>query len=289
MGRDLREGSAAARAVFDEADEALGFALSRLCFEGPADDLTRTVNAQPAIMTVSLACLAAAVEAGALTDRPAAMAGHSLGEYTALVAAGALPFAEGLRLVRERGRLMQEAGDQNPGTLAAIVGLDEAAVELLCADTGAEVCNRNSAEQTVIGGPPDVVERAMTEAKSRGAKRAAPLAVSGAFHSSLMTAAAEGLAAAVAAVSIADPTVPVVANGTARPMTSAADIGDELVFQVNHRVLWQASVERMAGDGVSTFIEIGPGRVLTGLIKRIVPGCEVHNFGDLAAVAGTGP
>ncbi len=287
MGRDLYDGSAAARSVFEQADDALGFALSKLCFEGPAGELTRTINAQPAIMTVSLACLAAAIESGALAERPASMAGHSLGEYTALVAAGALSLPEGVRLVRERGRLMQEAGERNPGTLAAIVGLDEGAVEELCQATGAEICNRNSAEQTVIGGPPGIMERAMAEATARGAKRVAPLVVSGAFHSSLMTPAAEGLAAAVAAAQIAEPQIPVMANGTGAPLLSVPAIRTELVYQVNHRVLWQRSIERMAANGVTLFYEIGPGRVLTGLIRRIAPDATTQNFSDLAASAGS--
>lgn len=289
MGRDLYETSAAARAVFEAADRALGFALSSLCFEGPADELTRTVNAQPAIMTTSLACLAAALEAGALTERPAAMAGHSLGEYTAIVAAGALSLDDGLRLVRERGRLMQEAGERSPGTLAAVVGLDLTTIEEACRATGAEICNCNSAEQTVIGGTPEAVERAAALLKERGAKRVAPLAVSGAFHSSLMRPAAEALRPAIDAAAIADPDVPIIGNSSAEPLATAAAIREELARQVAHRVLWQASVERMAADGAATFIEIGPGKVLTGLIRRILPEAVVRNIGDAAALAKAAP
>ena len=280
MGRALHEGSAAARDVFETADRALGFPLSRLCFEGPAEILTSTDNAQPAIMTVSLACLAAALETGALTERPGAMAGHSLGEYTALVAAGALPFEEGIRLVRERGRLMLEAGQRTPGTLAAIIGLDLATIEAVCAETGAEVCNCNSAEQTVIGGPPNIVENAMAMALERGARRAAPLVVSGAFHTSLMQPAADGLRPAIDNATIVDPVIPVIANGSAEPLTTAAAIRQELAFQVNHRVLWQSSVERLGRDGALSFIEIGPGKVLTGLVKRILPEALTHNIND---------
>ncbi len=285
MGRDVHEVSAAARSVYEAADRALGFGLTALCFDGPADELTRTDNAQPAIMATSLACLAAALEAGALTERPSAMAGHSLGEYTALVASGALSLDDGLRLVRERGRLMHEAGEINPGTLAAVVGLPLSVLEEICDASGAEVCNCNSAEQTVIGGRPDAVERAMALANERGAKRVAPLVVSGAFHSTLMSSAAEGLRPSIGAAAISRPAVPIIANGDAKPMRTAEEIRRELELQVDHRVLWQASVERLAADGVVSFIEIGPGKVLTGLIRRIAPEASTRNIGDAAALA----
>jgi malonyl CoA-acyl carrier protein transacylase len=197
MGRDVAETFPAARALFERADAILGYPLARLCFEGPDEALRETERQQPAIFVTSLAIFEAARSAGALPDAVFA-AGHSLGEYTALVAAGALDFEDGLRLVRTRGRLMQEAGAANPGVMAAIIGLDRATVERVCAETGAELCNDNAPSQIVIGGPPAAVERATQKAKEAGAQRTVPLAVSGAFHTSLMRPAAEGMARALA-------------------------------------------------------------------------------------------
>ncbi len=285
MGLDLYQSFPAARRVFQEADEALGLPLSRLCFEGPEDTLRQTINAQPAIMTVSFACLQAALEAGCLQEQPAAfMAGHSLGEYTALVAAGALTFPDGLRLVRERGRLMQEAGERVPGAMAAIIGLPEDKVTELCYQTRAEVCNLNSPGQAVIGGTLDAVARAVEEAKARGARQAIRLNVSGAFHSSLMRPAAEGMTKAVAHTPFADAQPPIVANSTAQPITSAEAIRRELLEQFRRPVLWQRSVEYMIENGVTTFVEIGPGRVLTALIRRIDGNANTKNIGDAPSI-----
>ncbi len=284
MGRDLAEASAAARRVLETADAVLGYPLSRLCLEGPEDTLRQTAHAQPAIFAVSLACLEAARELGGLSDeRPAFVAGHSLGEYTALVAAGALDLENGLRLVQERGRLMQEAAEANPGTMAAVIGLDEADVAELCTATGAELCNLNSPGQVVIGGPVEVVDAALAAARERGAHRAVRLKVSGAFHTSLTAPAAQGMARAVAEAALRDPAIPVVVNGTGLPAPSASDIREELVYQLTHPVRWRESVEYMAGEGVSGFVEIGPGRVLSGLIRRIVPGARVRAIGDAAS------
>jgi [acyl-carrier-protein] S-malonyltransferase len=285
MGLDLYQTFPVARGVFQEADEALGLSLSRLCFEGPEDTLRQTINAQPAIMTVSLACLQAALEAGCLQERPAAfMAGHSLGEYTALVAAGALTFRDGLRLVRERGRLMQEAGERVPGAMAAIIGLPEDKLTELCYQTRAEVCNLNSPGQAVIGGTLDAVARAVEEAKARGARQAIRLNVSGAFHSSLMRPAAEAMAEVVARTPFADAQAPIVANSTAQPITSAEAIRRELLEQLRRPVLWQRSVEYMIENGVTTFVEIGPGRVLTALIRRIDGSANTKNIGDVPSI-----
>lgn len=284
MGRDAFEASAAARSLFERADRVLDRPLSRLCFEGPDDELRRTANAQPAIFVASLAYFEAARERGAVATEPAYAAGHSLGEYTALVAAGALDFEAALLLVAERGRLMEEAGRINPGTMAAIMALDADAVRALCRDSGAELCNLNSAGQSVIGGTAAAVERAMTLAKERGGKAVA-LNVGGAFHTSLMQPAADGMQAAVARAPVRDPRVPVVGNWTAQPLTSAAEIRRELVAQLTSPVLWQASVEFMATAGVSTFIEFGPGRVLTGLIKRIAPAARLLNVNSAAALS----
>ena len=287
MGLDLYETFPLARRVFEEADEVLGLPLSRLCFEGPEDSLRQTVNAQPAIMTVSLACLQTALETGSLQERSAAfMAGHSLGEYTALVAAGALSFGDGLRLVRERGRLMQEAGERVPGSMAAIIGLPEDKVTELCYNTRAEVCNLNSPGQVVIGGTCEAVEQAIAEAKARGARQAIRLNVSGAFHSSLMRPAAEGMIGVIARTPFADAQVPIVANSSAQPITSSEDIKRELSEQLRRPVLWQRSVEYMIENGVTTFVEIGPGRVLTALIHRIDGNATTKNIGDASSICG---
>jgi [acyl-carrier-protein] S-malonyltransferase len=299
-GRDLYEASPAARRVFQQADAALGFPLSQLCFHGPEDALRQTINAQPAIMAVSLACLEAAREAGLLAPaqtaaprrgpvrarlgEPAFVAGHSLGEYTALVAAGALDMEDGFRLVRERGRLMQRAGDERPGAMAAILGLDEETTTALCRETGAQVCNLNAPGQIVIGGTLAAVRAAMDLARQRGARRAIQLNVSGAFHTNLMAAAAEGMARALEGGALRNPRVPVMANGSARPLTSADQVRDELLYQLDHPVQWQRSVEHMASASVDIFIELGPGQVLTGLIRRIVPGARLLNIDSAAAI-----
>jgi [acyl-carrier-protein] S-malonyltransferase len=284
MGRDVWEASPAAREVFEIADRVLGYSLSQICFEGPDDRLRETEYTQPAIFTTSLACLAAAVEAGAVAARPGFTAGHSLGEYSALVAAGALSLEDGLRLLDTRARLMAEAGRSNAGTLAAILGMEEDAVRGICVDADVDVCNYNLPNQTVVGGTRTNVERAIELAKERGAQRALELNVSGAFHSRLMRPAAEGLAGAVAAVNLRPPEIPVVANATATAMLDETAIRDELCAQVATAVRWHASVTLMAAAGVSTFIEFGPGRVLTGMVKRLAPTATLINVSGLQPV-----
>jgi [acyl-carrier-protein] S-malonyltransferase len=284
MGRDVWETSAAAREVFATADRVLGYSLSQLCFEGPDDRLRQTEYTQPAIFATSLACLAAAVESGRVDSRPAFTAGHSLGEYSALVAAGALSLEDGLRLLDTRARLMADAGRSNPGTLAAILGMEEDAVRGICADTDVDVCNYNLPAQTVVGGTRANVERAIELAKERGAKKALELNVSGAFHSRLMRPAADGLAIAVAAADVQVPELPIVANASAEAMTDVAAIREELCAQVATAVRWHASVTLMAAAGVSTFIEFGPGRVLTGMVKRLAPGASLINVNGLQPV-----
>lgn len=285
MGLDLYLDFSAAREVFKEADDALGFRLSRLCFEGPEEELSKTMNAQPAILTVSLACLRAAAEVGGQLDRPLFMAGHSLGEYTALVAARVLDLAEGVRLTRERGRLMQEACDRAPGGMVALIGLDEVSVEEVCQESGAQIANVNSPGQTVISGSREALVRAVDLARAMGARRAATLDVSGAFHSPLMQPAAEGMAEVISQLRLRDPYVPIVVNSTAQPVTTAAEVREELLRQLCHCVQWQRSVEYMVDSGVSTFVEIGPGQVLTGLIKRISEEAETLNLGDAESIA----
>jgi [acyl-carrier-protein] S-malonyltransferase len=278
MGRDLYEAYAVARELYDHADAILGRPLSRLCFDGPAEELSKTTNSQPALYVTSLACLAVAREVAALPDDPAFVAGHSLGEYTALAAAGALGFEDGLRLVEQRGRLTQAAAAATPGSMAAVLGLDEAAAAAVCADAGAELCNINSPGQLVIGGTKDAVAKACELAVARGARRAIPLDVGGAFHTSLMQPAVAGMTDAVAAAHIGAPRIPVVANNTAEPMVDPATIAAELTYQLTHPVRWVQCVEYMAAHGVKTFVEIGPGRVLTGLIKRIAPEAQLRNI-----------
>lgn len=281
MGRDLGEGYPAARETFQEADEALDFSLSRLCFQGPEEELRQTQHAQPAIMATSIACLRVAQEEGLLPPGAAFVAGHSLGEYTALVAAGALDFAQGLRLVRERGRLMQEAGERVPSGMAAVLGLEEEKLQEVCQEAGVQVANLNCPGQVVISGPQAELARAMELARSKGARQVVPLNVSGAFHSWVMRPAEEGLARYLEAVSIRDPAIPVVSNVTARPVLDAQAVREALVRQLCSPVYWRPSVEWMVAQGVTTFAEFGPGRVLSGLIRRIHRQARLASVGDL--------
>jgi len=285
MGLDLYHGFSAAREVFDEADEAIGFPLSRLCFEGPEEELANTINAQPAILTVSLACLKTASQAAGQLICPAFMAGHSLGEYTALVAARVLDFADAVRLTRERGRLMKEAGEKVPGGMVAIIGLDEVSVEAVCQETGGQIANHNSPGQIVISGTKEALVRAADLAKAMGARRAMPLKVSGAFHSSLMQPAVEGMAKAISQVDFHHPITPIVVNSTAKPVTTADEVKEELLRQLCDCVQWHESIRYMVGAGVSTFIEIGPGQVLSGLIKRINNEAHTLNVGDAESIS----
>jgi [acyl-carrier-protein] S-malonyltransferase len=286
MGHDLYEISPEAREVFEEADEALGFPISRLCFEGPEDELRKTINSQPAILIASIACLRAATEING-TIRPAFVAGHSLGEYTALVVANVLGFADAVRLVRERGRLMYEAGIARPGSMAAIIGLDDESVEEVCRETGAQIANFNCSGQVVVSGTREAVALTMDLAQSRGAVGVVPLEVSGAFHSELMQPAVEGMIQAISQVDFRTPQIPIVANCTAKPVTTSDEVKEELVRQLCNCVQWQPSVEYMVEAGVSTFIEIGPGVVLSKLIKRISRGAKVLNMGDPESIQAT--
>jgi [acyl-carrier-protein] S-malonyltransferase len=274
MGKDLYEQFASARELYDRADDLLGFRLSRLCFEGPEDELQQTRNTQPAIAVTSLALL----------EPPAFVAGHSLGEYAALVAAGSLSFDGAIRLLRARGELMQAAAEKNPGTMAAVLGLDITDCEELCREAGAEVCNVNAPGQIVIGGRRESVVRAMDYAKARGAVKVIPLSVSGAFHSSLMRPAAEGMVHHVAVATIRDAGLPVVANCTATPVADALAIRHELVDQVAKPVQWSRTVDFLGEQGVETFIEFGPGRVLTAIIKRMLRKSTCINVNDAASV-----
>jgi [acyl-carrier-protein] S-malonyltransferase len=285
MGKDLYDEFPSARELYDRADELLGFSLSRLCFEGPEEELQQTRNSQPAIAVTSLALLKVASELSPdVLKRPAYVAGHSLGEYPALVAAGALPFDDAIRLLRTRGELMQAAGDKNPGTMAAVLGLDIPDCEEVCREAGAEICTVNAPGQIVIGGRREAVVRALDYAKARGAVKVIPLSVSGAFHSSLMQPAADGLVQPIATAPITDPAIPLVANCTATPVTAEVDIRHELVDQVCKPVQWSRTVEFLGENGVETFIEFGPGRVLTAIIKRMLRKSNCINVNDAASV-----
>lgn len=286
MGKDLYEQYSSARDLYDLADEILEFPLSRICFEGPEEELQQTRNTQPAIAVTSLALLKVATEISPplLASRPAFVAGHSLGEYSALVAAGALSFESAIKLLRARGDLMQKSGDKNPGTMAAILGLDIADCEDVCREAGAEVCNVNAPGQVVIGGRREAVVRALDYAKARGAAKVIPLSVSGAFHSSLMKPAGDGMTQHVATASVNDSLIPVVANCTATPITDELSIRNELVDQVTRPVQWSNTVEFLGSQGVTTFIEFGPGRVLTAIIKRMLRKSTTINVNDATSV-----
>jgi [acyl-carrier-protein] S-malonyltransferase len=286
MGRACAEEFPEARAAFAAADAALGFSLSRLCWEGPESELQLTANTQPAIVTASIA-LHRVLEASGL--RPDAVAGHSLGEYSALVAAGALTLEDAVRLVRRRGELMQQAVPAGVGAMAAFLAVDEAVVrEIAAAAAGGEVCavtNLNAPGQTVIAGHRAAVERAVEEARRRGARKVRLLPVSAPFHSPLMAPAREAMAPLLASVPLRDPSVPVICNVDAVPLTDAADIRDALLRQIDQPVRWVESIECMSRDlGIGTFVEVGPGRVLSGLIKRIVPQATILAVGDPASL-----
>ena len=289
MGADLADASATARAVFTAADIALDMSLSQLCFEGPEDELTRTINTQPAIVTHSVAALSAALEADVIASRPAFVAGHSLGEYAALVAAGAIGFDEAVRLVRERGRLMQEACDAEPGTMAAVLDLEEGVLASIAAEHGASVCNANAPGNITIGGTVTAVDAASNAATEAGATRVVPLTVSGAFHTPLMQSAANGLGEALAGVDFQQPRTPIVSNVTATPLDEPAAFAGELVDQVTSAVRWAASVQRMQEAGVTTLIEFGPGRVLSGLARRIDRGLTTVNIGEASDLTVDAP
>jgi [acyl-carrier-protein] S-malonyltransferase len=283
MGQALAADSPAAAAAFAAADQALGVPLSELAWGGPAERLDLTENAQPAILAASMAILAALRERwaaeGLTAPVPAFIAGHSMGQYSALVAAGALGLEDGVRLVRERGRLMQASGQGRDGAMAALIGLDDERLPELVAEASRHgvfvVANRNAPGQVVVSGERRAVEAGADLARTLGAKRAIVLPVSVAAHSPLMAEAADGMRAALADVAFHDPAVPLLANANARPITTAEAARTELIEHLTAGVDWVRAVEKMVAAGVTTFVEIGPGRVLTGLIKRIAPDVEV--------------
>ena len=295
MGHDIYEHFPVARAIFDQADDLLNMPLSSLCFKGPEVDLIATENAQPALLTVSTALTHVLADlGGAGLARPQAVAGHSLGEYSALVAGGALDFPTALRLVRRRGELMAEAHE---GSMAAVIGLAQEVLEEICQSVSATlqaegsaasstvvVANYNAPDQLVISGNALAVERASLHAKERGAKRVLPLKVSAAFHSPLMNQAAEGMAREMERAEVRDLNVPLIANVTAQDLRGADDVRREAVAQVVAPVRWIASVQAMVALGCTTFVEIGPGKVLSGLIRRIAPQARTVTISTAADV-----
>jgi [acyl-carrier-protein] S-malonyltransferase len=289
MGRDLAEAYPVARQLYEEADAVLGIGLAELCFQGPKEALDDTINTQPALFVTSLAVLHALEQEGRL-PQASMVAGHSMGELTALAAAGAMDFAAGLRLVRERGRLMKVAGERNPGGMAAVLKVDDADVERACKEASSEtglavqIANYNSPGQVVISGDSKALERAIALLKERGGRRIIPLAVSIAAHSPLMATVVHEYRTAVEATPMRMPRLPVVANISARPLLSVEEVRDELAGQFTWPVRWTASVQWMAEQGVDRFLEVGPKDVLSKLVGRIDGGVETHSVGGVSGV-----
>ena len=286
MGKDLAENSPAAKAWFDRANAALGYDLAAICFSGPEPELTKTEHAQPGIFLVSW------VAFELLKERVPSLvfeatAGLSLGEFTALTAAGALSFEDGLKVVRQRGRFMQEACAATQGGMAAIIGLNEAVTREVCAETGVVLANLNCPGQLVISGPTEKLGPACALAKAKGAMRALPLPVAGAYHSPLMASAQPKLEAELARVTWRDPVVPVISNVTAQPHGGPGAIRGRLVEQVTSSVRWEESMRYLIGQGFTHFIELGPGRALSGFLKRIDKTAQVLNVEDLASLETT--
>ena len=285
MGKGFYEGSTGAKAVFEEANDALGFDLARLVFEGPEAELALTANTQPAVLTASVAAATACAERGL---KPALAAGHSLGEYTALVIAGALRFADAVRIVRKRGEFMQEAVPVGTGAMAAIMGIELAAVEQVCSEAArgevVEIANVNSAMQIVIAGHRTAVERAVALATERGGKMSVMLPVSAPFHCSLMAPAGTRLAPELEAAAVSDPKIPVVRNVDAGVTRKAEDVRPFLLRQVASPVRWTQCVQRLASEGATAFVEVGPGRVLSGLLRRIMKEARGQSIEDPAGL-----
>ena len=288
MGKELADKYPSARAVFEEADQALGFSISKMCFAGSEEDLKQTANTQPAILTCSVAIYRVVAERGL---NPDFVAGHSLGEYSALVAAGSIKFSDAVQVVRKRGQYMQEAVPAGHGAMAAIMGLSPAVVADACKRAAEnEVCapaNLNSPEQTVISGNAGAVKRAVEIASQLGAKRAVMLAVSAPFHSALMMPAQEKLAADLKKITFSDLRVPLITNVDADTETSGEEARDALIRQVSMPVRWEESMRTLIDEGVNTFVEVGPGRVLTGLLRQIERSVSTLNVEDEKSLAAT--
>lgn len=282
MGKDLYENSPSARQTFDEADKALGFSLSRLCFEGPFEELTKTDICQPAVLTASIAALAAFRALAPADLKPAYTAGLSLGEYSALVAGGIIGFRDAVHLVRKRGEFMEAAAQRNPGRMSCVLGLAPDAVKAVCRETQCEVANLNCPGQVVISGSNLSLEKAGALAMEKGAKRVIPLDVSGAFHSSFMNEASSKLRSEIEKVSFSVGQCPLISNVDAQEQTDPQVIKSNLIKQVNSATYWEASMRYLLQKGVDRFFEIGPGTVLKGLFKKIDPSVKVINIGNWA-------
>jgi [acyl-carrier-protein] S-malonyltransferase len=286
MGKDLAEKFPGAKAWFDRANAALGYDLAKVCFEGPEADLTKTENAQPGIFLVSWVCFELLKEQ-APNLKFEATAGLSLGEFTALTAAGAMSFEDGLRVVRQRGKFMQEACDVTKGGMAAIIGLDEAPTREVCAEAGVVLANLNCPGQLVISGEAEKIAKACELAKAKGAKRALPLPVAGAYHSPLMASAQPKLAAELAKMNIDAPTIPVISNVNALPHGASSRTSAQLVEQVCASVRWEESMRVLLAQGFTRFIELGPGTALSGFMKRIDKTATMLNVADAASLETT--
>ncbi len=276
MGKDLYDAFPESKAVFDQACSVLGFDLKKYCFQGPAEELKATKISQPAIVTVTIAAFQAFREKSGLD--PAYCAGLSLGEYSALIASKAFSFQSGIALIKRRGEIMEEAARKNPGKMSAVLGLAVEKIREICGSSGAEIANFNCPGQVVITGKADAVLRAGELCSQAGAIKVVPLEVSGGFHSSLMLEASEKLQVELAAIEIKDPKVAVISNYTALPEDKSQLIQDNLVKQIHSSVLWEQSVRFMLAQGVTEFIEFGPGKVLKGLMRKIDPGAQVRNI-----------
>jgi [acyl-carrier-protein] S-malonyltransferase len=284
MGKDLYLNSIAAREVFDEIDDMLDRKLSTMMFEGPDDELRQTENTQPAIMATSIAAWRAMEEATGVLQIPNSTAGHSLGEYSALAVSGVLSVTDAVKLVLERGRLMQGACEERPGGMAALIGLDEVTAEEICRESGAQMSTINTEQQIILAGDHHSLAMAIDIASARGAKKAIPLQVAGAFHSGLMSPAQNGLNSMIDSLTFHDPLVPLVGNVTARSLGTAEEVREELRMQLTSCVQWNNTVKFMLNDGITNFYEIGHGRILSGMVKRIDREASVTNISDFASV-----
>ena len=284
MGKDLYLNSIAAREVFDEIDDMLDRKLSTMMFEGPDDELRQTENTQPAIMATSIAAWRAMEEATGVLQIPNSTAGHSLGEYSALAVSGVLSVTDAVKLVLERGRLMQGACEERPGGMAALIGLDEVTAEEICRESGAQMSTINTEQQIILAGDHHSIAMAIDIASARGAKKAIPLQVGGAFHSGLMSPAQNGLNAMIDSLTFHDPLVPLVGNVTAESLGTAEEVREELRMQLTSCVQWNNTIKFMLNDGITNFYEIGHGRILSGMVKRIDREASVTNISDFASV-----
>jgi [acyl-carrier-protein] S-malonyltransferase len=279
MGKEIYNNCKVARAIFDKANEVLDFNITKLCFEGPESELNSTINCQPAIFTVSIACLEALKTHNKSKNlNPKLMAGLSLGEYSALVAANTFNFEDGLRLVRQRAEFMEQAANKNPGRMLAIIGLDKEKVKMICSSTGTQIANLNCPGQIVISGRDFAIEKALKLAKDEGAKKVVLLDVSGAFHCYLMKEAGEKLKELLRNFEIREPRPPIVSNVTARAQIIVEEIKINLIEQVSSPVLWEDSIRYISSFGIKEFLEIGPNRILKGIIRRIDPTLGVYNI-----------